>query len=159
MELFTFARIVHIIAVIIWIGGVSMVTSVLIPAIKKMKTKEEQINTFEKIEHKFAFQAKIMTLLTALCGFYMIYYLDAWERYLDFRFWWMHAMTLIWLLFTIVLFILEPLVLHKKFKKFANDNPERAFRIMHRAHWVLLTLSMVASVGAIAGSHGWFFIK
>ena len=53
MEYFVFARVLHILAVILWIGGVSMVTTVLIPAIKKMKSKHEQIETFERIEGKF----------------------------------------------------------------------------------------------------------
>lgn len=159
METYTFARIIHIVAVIVWIGGVSMVTTVLIPAIKRMRSKEEQIETFEKIEGRFAFQAKFATVLTVLSGIYMIEVLDAWDRYLDYRFWWMHAMTIIWFLFTVVLFILEPLVLHKAFKKYADENPEKTFKIMHRAHIILLTLSLITTAGAMAGSHGWFFFK
>ncbi|HQE34496.1 MAG TPA: hypothetical protein PLQ70_07500, partial [Flavobacterium alvei] len=117
MEYFTLARVIHVIAVILWIGGVSMVTTVLIPAIKKMKSKEERIATFEMIEGKFATQAKITTLLTGLSGLYMLYVLDGWSRYLDYRFWWIHAMTLVWFIFTLILYVLEPLVLHKIFKK------------------------------------------
>lgn len=159
MEYFTFARVIHVLAVVLWIGGVSMVTTVLIPAIKKMKSKEDQIATFEAIEGKFALQAKITTLLTGLTGFYMLYELNAWDRYLDYRFWWIHAMTLVWIIFTLVLYVLEPLILHKVFKKYAHENPEKTFRIMHRLHWVLLTLSLITIAGAVAGSHGWFFIK
>jgi len=59
MEYFTLARVIHVIAVILWIGGVSMVTTALIPAIKKMKSKEEQIKTFETIEGKFAIRQKL----------------------------------------------------------------------------------------------------
>lgn len=58
-----------------------MVTTVLIPAIKRMKSKEEQIETFERIEGRFAIQAKIKILLTGLSGLYLLYYLDAWDRY------------------------------------------------------------------------------
>ena len=159
MEYFTLARIIHVIAVILWIGGVSMVTTVLIPAIKKMKSKEERIATFEMIEGKFAIQAKITTLLTGLSGFYMLYALDGWNRYLDYKFWWIHAMTLVWILFTLILYVLEPLVLHKLFKKYANENPEKTFGIMHRLHWVLLIISLITTAGAVAGSHGWFFIQ
>ncbi|MBD0780065.1 hypothetical protein HPE56_19875 [Maribacter sp. ANRC-HE7] len=64
MEHFTLARVIHIIAVVLWIGGVSMVTTVIIPAIKKMKSKEDRIKTFEQIEGRFALQAKITTLIT-----------------------------------------------------------------------------------------------
>lgn len=43
------------------------------PCSKRMKSKEEQIETFEKIEGRFAIQAKITTLVTAITGFYMVY--------------------------------------------------------------------------------------
>ena len=81
MEYFTLARVIHVLAVILWIGGVAMVTTVIIPAVKIMKAKEEQIETFEKIEGRFALQAKITTLITGLSGFYMLYAIDGWERY------------------------------------------------------------------------------
>ena len=159
MEYLTLARVVHVIAVILWIGGVSMVTTVLIPAIKKMKSKEEQIKTFETIEGKFAIQAKVTTFLTGLSGFYMLYELNAWNRYFDHRFWWIHTMTLVWVIFTLILFVLEPFILHRVFKKYADKNPEKTFGIMHRLHWVLLIISLITTAGAVAGSHGWFWIK
>lgn len=159
MEYFTLARVIHVIAVILWIGGVSMVTTVLIPAIKKMKSKEEQIETFERIEGKFAIQAKITTLLTGLTGFYMLYELNAWNRYFDYRFWWVHAMTLVWIIFSLILYVFEPLILHKVFKKYAIENPVKTFEIMHRLHWALLIISLITTAGAVAGSHGWFWIK
>ncbi|MDG1571948.1 hypothetical protein OZ410_06440 [Robiginitalea sp. M366] len=123
-----------------------------------MKSKAEQIKTFEAIEGKFALQAKVTTLLTGLSGFYMLYVLDAWDRYLDYRYWWLHAMTLVWILFSLILYVLEPLILHKIFKKAANQNPGKTFNIMHRLHWVLLILSLITTAGAVAGSHGWFWI-
>ncbi|OIQ30969.1 MAG: hypothetical protein BM564_01795 [Bacteroidetes bacterium MedPE-SWsnd-G2] len=159
MEYFTLARVIHVIAVILWIGGVAMVTTVIIPAVKRMKSKEERIETFEMIEGKFAIQAKITTLLTGGSGFYMMYELNAWNRYLDYRFWWIHAMTLVWIIFTLILFILEPYVLHKLFKTQALKNPEKTFRIMHRLHWILLVLSLITTAAAVAGSHGWFWLK
>lgn len=156
MEYFTLARVLHVLAVVLWIGGVAMVTTVIIPAVKKMKSKEEQIETFERLEGRFSLQAKITTLITAITGFYMLYILNAWNRLLDPHFWWVHAMILVWLLFTVVLFILEPFFLHKIFRKYAFRDPGKTFRIMHRAHWVLLILSLITIFGAVAGSHGWY---
>jgi len=158
MDYLTLARVFHVLAVVLWIGGVSMVTTVLIPAVKKMKSKEEQIETFEKIEGRFAVQAKITTLITGFTGFYMLYRLDGWNRYLHVSFWWIHSMTIVWFLFTLILFVLEPLVLHKKFKKYATENPEKTFAITHKAHWILLILSLLTIAGAVAGSHGLFFL-
>lgn len=157
MEPFVFARIIHVLAVILWIGGVAMVTTVIIPAVKRMGTKEERIDTFEKIEGRFSLQAKITTLLTGLSGFYMLYEMNAWDRYLNPSYWWIHAMTIVWIIFTLVLYVFEPLFLHKIFKKYATENPEKTFAIMHRAHWFLLILSLLTTAGAVAGSHGWFW--
>lgn len=157
MDYFTLARVLHILAVVLWIGGVSMVTTVIIPAVKKMKSKEEQMETFEKIEGRFALQAKITTLITGISGFYMVYVLDVWDRFLEPRYWWFHTMVIVWVLFTVVLYVLEPFILHKLFKKYANKNPEKTFNIMHKAHWVLLLLSLITIAGAVAGSHGFLF--
>jgi len=158
IDYFTLARVLHVLAVILWIGGVAMVTTVIIPAVKKIASKEDQVKTFEQIEGRFALQAKITTLITGITGFYMLYELDAWNRYLELRFWWVHAMTVVWIVFTLVLYVLEPLLLHKLFRKQAEKNPEKTFAIMHRAHWVLLILSLLTTAGAVAGSHGWFVI-
>ena len=158
METLTLARLLHVIAVILWIGGVSMVTTVIIPAIKRMSSKDDKIDSFEKIEGRFAIQAKITTIITAITGFYMIYELDAWYRFTLLKFWWFHGMVLVWFLFTVVLFILEPFVLHKLFRKYAAKDSDKTFKIMHRFHWVLLILSLLVTAGAVAGGHGWFIL-
>lgn len=158
MTNFTIARIIHVLAVVLWIGGVAMVTTVIIPAIKRMKDKRDKVDTFEKLEGRFSLQAKITTILTAVSGFYMMYELDAWDRYLQLRYWWIHAMTMVWCIFTLVLFVLEPFVLHKWYEKYANNDPDKTFRTIHRFHWVLLSISIITIIGAVAGSHGLFFI-
>ena len=155
MDEYAFARVVHVLGVVLWIGGVAMVTTVLIPAIKRMKSKEDQVTTFEAIESRFSLQAKVTTLLTGLSGFYMLYYTDAWHRYTELRFWWVHAMTIVWVIFTLVLFVMEPLFLHRLFDEHARKDPAKTFAVVHRLHMVLLALSLVAVAGAVAGSHGW----
>lgn len=157
MELNTLAlaRAIHVIGVVLWIGGVAMVTTILLPATRKLKSAEEQVAFFEKIEHGFAWQARFTTLLTGLTGFYMLAAMHAWERYGMAQFWWLYAMTAIWVIFTVMLFVLEPLVLHKWFQQKAAQNPERTFRIIQRMHWILFTLSLVTIFGAVGGAHGW----
>ncbi len=154
-DLFILARVLHVLAVILWIGGVAMVTTVLIPAVKRLVSKEEQIKTFEQIEGRFALQAKITTLITGITGFYMLYVLNAWDRYFDYRYWWVHGMTLVWIAFSLMLYVLEPLILHKTFKKYVNKNPDKTFNIIYGVHWILLLMSLITTAGAVAGSHGW----
>jgi len=80
--------------------------------------------------------------------------LSAWDRFFDPSFWWMHLMLAVWLLFTLVLFVAEPLFLHDWFARAAARDPEGTFRLVQRFHLVLLTLSTVAIVGAVLGAHG-----
>lgn len=154
MNEFAFARVLHVLGVVLWIGGVAMVTTVLIPAMAQMRSASERMEFFGRIETRFAPQARFTTLLVGLSGFYMVHILDAWSRFAEPRFWWMHAMVLVWLIFTLMLFVMEPFVLRRQFKKTAG-NPEKSFARMRRMHWILLTLSLVAVAGAVAGSHGW----
>jgi len=155
-ELFVLARSVHILAVVIWIGGVAFITTVLLPALAKLADSEQRINLFEQLENKFAIQAKITTLATGISGYYMLDFLDAWQRYQDINFWWLHLMTLVWFIFTLVLFVLEPLFLHRWFLQQAKKDNEKTFARILAMHRVLLSLSLLAVFGAVAGSHGYF---
>jgi uncharacterized membrane protein len=152
------ARVLHVLGVVLWIGGVAMVTTILLPAVHRFKAPAERVAFFETIEHRFAWQARFTTLLTGLSGFYMIERLDAWPRFAHPGFWWLHAMVAVWVLFTVMLFVLEPLVLRRLFSRHGETHPERTFALIQRMHWVLLTLSLLTVAGAVAGSHGWLWL-
>ncbi len=126
------ARVIHVVGIVFWIGGVAFVTTIVIPALRRLPSGEERLRA----------------------GVYMVQGLDAWGRYLDLSFWWFHLMTLVWLVFTVVLFVLEPLFLNRWFKSFAERDSDRAFRLLHRFHVLLLTVSLIAIAGAVAGVRG-----
>lgn len=154
---FVIARIVHVLAVVLWIGGVGFVTTVLIPSLRKTQNPEDRLRLFETLEGKFSFQAKLTTLLAGASGVYMLQAMDAWSRYTMPQYWWLHLMTFVWVIFTLVLFVLEPLFLHKWFHTQATHNNEKAFLILQLMHVVLFSLSLFAIIGGIAGSHGFTF--
>ncbi len=154
MDDFLLARVVHVLGVVLWIGGVAFVTTVLLPGMKKVATPAERVIMFERMESRFAWQARLTTLLTGASGFYMLYILDAWERFSDPSYWWLHAMSAIWLIFTMMLFVLEPLVLHKLLERRARANPEGTLAMIQRLHWVLLAASLITVAAAVTGVHG-----
>jgi uncharacterized membrane protein len=158
MDAFALARVLHVLAVVLWIGGVAMVTTVLLPAVASMKTPRERVDFFERVERRFAWQARGTTLVAGVSGFYMLHYLEAWDRFARLTFWWMHAMVIVWAIFTAMLFVLEPLVLHRYFLARAARDPVGTFALIRRMHWFLLSISLLAVAGAVAGSHGWFWI-
>lgn len=66
------ARTLHILGVVLWIGGVGFVTTVLLPSVRRMKSPEERVAFFEAIEGRFAWQARATTLLVGASGFYLV---------------------------------------------------------------------------------------
>ena len=156
---FALARALHVFAVLIWIGGVAFVTLVLLPACRQIAVPAERIALFERLEHRFAAIARYAVLLAGLSGLWLVWRLDAWGRFADpATWWWMHAMVAVWAIFALLLFVLEPLILHKLFRRLAERDPEGSFARIQRLHYVLLTASLVTVIGAVAGSHGgWFF--
>jgi len=147
----TLARSLHILAVVIWIGGVYFVTFIVLPS---LKATANGIARFEAIETLFARHAKIVVTLAGASGFYMLHKLDGWAWYGEPSQWWVFAMTALWLLFTIVLFVLEPLFLHAWFMRQAAEDPARTLAWARRFHLILTLLSLTTIAGAIYGVHG-----
>ena len=148
------ARALHVLAVVIWIGGVAMVTTVVLPAVRHGDGGPNPLQLFAAIERRFTWHARSATIIVGLTGFYMTDRLDLWSRFRSGEFWWMHAMVGVWLLFTLILFVAEPLILHRWFNAKATAAPDRAFAVLQRAHWLLLALSLITIFGAVAGSQG-----
>ena len=154
MDSLTIARALHVLAIVHWIGGVTLVTLVLLPGLMRSVSATERLSLFEMIEGRFAFQARISTLIAGATGFYMTYELDVWDRFADPDYWWMHAMVGIWAVFTFVLFIAEPLFLHRWFHERASRAPESTFKLVLKMHRVLLALSLVTVGASVLGANG-----
>lgn len=154
MDDITIARALHILALVHWIGGVSLVTLVILPGIMKSIPAADRAKTFEAIEGRFSFQAKISTLLAGVTGFYMTHQLDAWHRFADPQFFWMHAMVAIWAIFTFVLFVAEPMFLHRWFQRESEHAPDATFTKVLGLHRILLVLSFITLFFSMLGAHG-----
>jgi len=154
MDDVTVARATHIIFVVLWIGGVAFVTSVLLPAIRNLEAPGKRMAFFHAIERRFAWQARVSTVLVGLTGLYLLARLDLWDRFLYGAYWWMHAMVAVWLLFTVMLFVAEPLFLDRWLLARAEVEPERTYRLVEWLHRILLIVSLITIFGAAAGSHG-----
>lgn len=153
MDGYVLARVLHVLAIVHWIGGVAMVTLVVLPQMQTLAATD-RIATFEKLEGRFGAQAKLSTLLAGLSGLWMLWSTDGWGLFLSPAYWWLHLMAVVWAIFTLVLFVLEPLFLHRWFRDRAVRDPEGTFALVLRLHRVLLALSALAVAGAVQGAHG-----
>ena len=149
------ARAIHVVAVVIWIGGVSLVTTVLLPAMKE-KPAAEWMREFDAIERRFAPQARIAVLVVLLSGLYMLYHYDLWSRFAYAEYWWMDLMVGVWLVFAALLFVIEPLSLERFVHGGTATTPEVALARRLRLHRVVLALSLLAVFAAVGGSSGLF---
>lgn len=154
MDDLTIARIVHVVAVLLWIGGVAFVTLVLIPAIRGQEPPERRLAAFHRVEGRFAAQARLWVALAGLSGLWMVWRGAMWDRFAEAGYWWMHAMVAVWLVFAAMLFLIEPLFLHRRMK--ASADPAADFDRMGRMHVLLLAASLIAVIGGVGGVHGLF---
>jgi uncharacterized membrane protein len=151
------ARVIHVLGVVVWIGGVATITTIVLPLAARDGSPKEGRHLFESIERRFSWIARTMALLVGASGLYMTWALDLWSRFRDPAFWWMHAMVALWAVFTAILFVAEPL-LHRHIAARMEIHPHSTFRRMQRLHWLLLIASLLVIAGAVSGAHGysWF---
>ena len=148
------ARAIHVLALVHWIGGLAVVTTIVLPQARGLPDAKAAVAAFEAFERRFAFQVRISILFVGLSGIYMLAKLDAWDRFQYAAFWWLDLMVAVWLLFALLVYVLEPLALHRRFREFALRDKNRAFAAAAGFHGVALLISAFAIVAGVLGAHG-----
>jgi uncharacterized membrane protein len=143
---------VHVLSVIWWIGGLALVTAVVLPALRSGDLGDAR-TAFHAIESRFEPQARIAVLLAGLSGSYLMIRLQLWGSFLQARYWWLDAMVLFWLLFMVMLFLVGPAKLLERAARQGGDD-RRVWQRMQRTHLLLLVIALIIIGGAVAGSHG-----
>ncbi|MGE0288916.1 MAG: hypothetical protein AB7I42_21365 [Bradyrhizobium sp.] len=148
------ARAVHVLSLVHWIGGVAAVTTIVLPLARRLGDAAAAVEFFESFERRFVRQVRISIALAGLSGLYMLHALDAWDRFRHLTFWWLHLMVAVWCVFALMVFVIEPLFAHRKFREFAMQDAPRAFTLAVRLHVVALTVSALAIGAGVLGSYG-----
>jgi len=154
MDSIAAARVLHVLAVVVWIGGVATVTTAVLPAVRRGDLGADRLRAVTAVERRFVWQARTAIVVVGASGLYMVVEADLWNRFRYAEFWWMHAMVGVWSLFALGLFAVEPFFLDRKLRDWVTTRPDHAFKWVQRVHWVLLALSFVTICGAVAGNHG-----
>jgi uncharacterized membrane protein len=152
----TLARAIHILSIVIWMGGVTFVTLVLIPTLRRSSFQIDQLSIFNTIENRFASIARVMVLLAGISGFYMVHKLDAWNRFSQIEYFWMHAMVFTWFLFFLALFIIEPFILKNHGRMVKDGHNITNLRKTQIVHSIILVLSLMTVFVSVLGAHGFF---
>jgi uncharacterized membrane protein len=150
------ARALHVVFVAHWIGGVAFVTLVALPLAQSYADAEKGWALFEAVERRFGAQVRVSIPLAGATGLWMAWRLDLWSLFAESAAWWMDAMVLLWVLFMLIVFVIEPLA-HRRVAAMAAADPAALLIRLSRVHRVLLAAGIVTILGAVAGAHGGMF--
>ena len=147
MATFNILLAIHVLGVVWWVGGVAMVTAVLLPIFNRLPGPE-RIQRIKELEARFANQARVAVVLVGITGFWMLGISGGFARLHGA--WWIDLMLLVWVLFVAMLFVAEPLRLPAKAGLIHKPG---AFLAVHA---VLLTLALAAIFFGVIGARGGF---
>jgi hypothetical protein len=77
-----------------------------------------------------------------------------WDRFRYAAYWWLDAMVGVWLIFTAMLFVIEPFIMRRRVLAQFERNPGRTYKRIEWLHRILLFVSLITVLGAVMGSHG-----
>ena len=145
---------VHVIGVVVWIGGVAFVTMIVFPMLTRMEDSFEKVLFFQGIEHRFARIAKSSVAVVGLTGGWLLYITGEWRTLLSMVGIGPTLMILVWSLYLFVL-LFEGRIFKMIFGDRSQQDTGKIFSLLSRFHWVVLGLSLLAvGVGVWAGHGG-----
>ncbi len=145
---------IHVLGVVIWIGGVAFVTMIVFPMLTKMENSIEKVLFFQGIEHRFAKIAKISVAVVGLTGAWLLYETGEWRILFSMAGIGPTLMLIVWTCYLLVL-LFEGKIFSMLFKGKTGQDADKVFGLLSGFHWVVLSLSLLAiGVGVWAGHGG-----
>lgn len=151
-------HIIHLLVVILWIGGLGFITILMLPMIIRMEDPLQKVLLFNRIEHKFAPLARVYNVIVGVSGFVMLYITGAYKGIFTTGGLPLLFMIAVWVFWAVMLFVLEPIVVRKMIERMQRSGEameiETIFSRMNRLHIVLLILSLLAATAGAVFTHG-----
>jgi len=158
--LFSILHLIHVLTVIIWIGGLAFITMLVLPMIIGMPDALQKVLFFQRIEHRFAPRARIFSATVVISGLIMMFSTGWHAMLFTKRGIPLLVMLVIGLFWIVMLFGLEPRIIKRMLANLAKSGEkmeiETVFNRMNRLHWVLFIVSLIASAAGVIFAHGYF---
>ncbi|QWR78421.1 hypothetical protein [Candidatus Magnetomonas plexicatena] len=147
---------VHVVSVLIWIGGVVFVTTIVFPIIVRMDDSMEKVMLFQGVEHRFAKIAKVCVLIAGFTGGLIVYLKDILHTLFHKDGLYLTMMLFLWVVFLTVL-TFEKKLFNIIFKGQAQHDTKKIFIRLTMFHWIVMTVSLiVVFIGVYQGHEGKF---
>src|SRR5512143_2720577 len=152
--LLPFLTAIHVLGVVVWIGGVAFVTIIVFPMLLRMEGSLEKMLLFQGVEHRFAKIAKISVAAVGITGAWMLQITGEWRTLFSAGGIGPTLMLIVWIFYLLVL-LFEARLFKVLFRGEAQQDTSRVFFRLSAFHWVVLGLSLLAiGVGVWAGHGG-----
>ncbi len=149
---------IHVLAVVIWIGGVAFVTMIMFPMLLRMESSLEKVILFQGMEHRFAKIAKISVAVAGATGAWLLQITGEWQALFTLAGIGPTLMVVVWTFYLMVL-LFEGRLFKAIFSGQAQHDTSKVFFRLSVFHWVVLGLSLLAiGVGVWAG-HGGMLLR
>lgn len=147
---------IHVLSILLWIGGVAFVTIIIFPLIQKMESSFEQVLMFQRIEHRFARHVRYYLAVSGITGLWMLYLSGSYRFLFSMRGLGVTIMIFAWVFYLLVL-TFEKRIFNKIFGKPSEFDSTRVFRALGLFHWVILGISFAAVLAGVWQGHGGHF--
>jgi uncharacterized membrane protein len=144
---------IHVTTIVLWIGGVAFVTIIIFPLLLRMEDSFEKVLLFQRVENKFAKQARIYAWTAGITGGLLLYLTGEHKALFT-----MHAlgptvMLIVWSLYIIVL-TFEKKIFAVLFSQPEKLDAAKIFLRLNTFHWIILGLSLSAVFVGVWTGHG-----
>ncbi len=150
--LLTILLIIHVICVIVWIGGVAFVTTVIFPMMYRTEGSLEKALLFQGVEHRFAGMVKWLIAAVGATGFWMLSAKYGITILFDPRGIGIVIMLFAWALYTTIL-LSERKIFGRLFADPEKIDMNKALRMINVMHWFLLMVSFSAVAAGVWFGH------
>jgi len=144
---------VHVLGVVVWIGGVAFVTMIVFPMITRMENSLEKVLFFQGMEHRFARIAKSSVVVVGLTGGWLLYLTGEWHILFSIAGMGPTLMLIVWTFYLFVL-LFEGKIFKMIFGGKAQQDTDKVFSLLSRFHWVVLGLSLLTVGVGVWTGHG-----
>jgi len=142
----------HVITIVLWIGGVAFVTMIIFPLLLKMEDGLEKVMMFQRVENTFARHARYYAWTTAITGSILLYVTGQHTQLFTRSTVGVSIMIVVWTVYILVL-TFEKKIFGIVFKD-KNLDASRIFLRLSVFHWIVLGLSLTAVFAGVWTGHG-----
>ena len=150
--LVSFLIALHVVSIVMWIGGVAFVTIIVFPLIARMTDSFEAVMLFQGVEHRFARHVRLYVSLAGITGFLALYLENLEGLLFTGKGAGITIMLIAWAVYVIVL-MFEKKIFKKVFGKPEKFDVKKVFTGLAVFHWFILGLSLLAVLAGVWQGH------